>query len=137
MGWPQPATPLQTDNSCTAGIINDTIKQRCSKAIDMRFYWVRDRVRQGHFQVHWKKGANNLAGYFTKHHSSKHHRQMRSTYLPTALASPNNPTASKIQCEGVLKCQAPSGLRLFSPLNPTMRHRLTISVCPQTNIRQS
>jgi hypothetical protein len=47
MGWPQPATPIQTDNSCADGIINDTVKQRHSKAIDMHFYWVRDRVRQG------------------------------------------------------------------------------------------
>jgi hypothetical protein len=72
MGRPQPATPIQTDNSCAEGIINDTVKQRRSKAIDMRFYWVRDRVRQGQFRVHWKKGADNLADYFTKHHSPQH-----------------------------------------------------------------
>jgi hypothetical protein len=81
MGWPQQQTPIQTDNSCAEGIINDTVKQRRSKAIDMRFYWVRDRVRQGQFRVHWKKGEDNRADYFTKHHSPKHHRQMRSTYL--------------------------------------------------------
>ena len=45
MGWPQPTTPIQVDNSCAAGILNDTVKQRRSKAIDMRFYWVRDRIR--------------------------------------------------------------------------------------------
>jgi hypothetical protein len=38
------------------GIINDTVKQRRSKAMDMRFYWVRDRTRLGHFIVNWKKG---------------------------------------------------------------------------------
>jgi hypothetical protein len=47
LGWPQPTTPIQVENSCAAGIINDTVKQRRSKAIDMRFYWVRDRVNQG------------------------------------------------------------------------------------------
>jgi hypothetical protein len=81
MGWPQPATPIQVDNSCAEGIINDTVKQRRSKAIDMRFYWVRDRVRQGHYRVHWKPGLENLADYFTKHHSPKHHKLMRPTYL--------------------------------------------------------
>jgi hypothetical protein len=58
MGWPQPTTPVQTDNSCAEGIINDTVKQRHSKAIDMRFYWVRDRVRQGHsFESTGKKAV--------------------------------------------------------------------------------
>ena len=81
MGWPQPPTPIQTDNSCAEGIVNDTVKQRRSKAIDMRFYWVRDRVRQNQFRIHWKKGSDNLADYFTKHHSPKHHRLMRDTFL--------------------------------------------------------
>jgi hypothetical protein len=81
MGHPQPPTPMQTDNSCAAGIANDTVKQRRSKAIDMRFYWVRDRVKQGQFVVHWRRGADNLADYFTKHHSPAHHRLMRSRYL--------------------------------------------------------
>ena len=78
---PQPPTPIQTDNSCAAGIANDTVKQRRSKAIDMRFYWVRDRVRQKQFVVHWRPGTDNLADYFTKHHPAKHHRLMRSRYL--------------------------------------------------------
>ena len=81
MGHPQTATPIQTDNACAAGIANDTVKQRRSKAMDMRFYWVRDRVRQGHFLIHWRKGADNLADYFTKHHSPSHHRRMRQRYL--------------------------------------------------------
>jgi hypothetical protein len=38
MGHPQPATPIQTDNACAAGISNGTVKQRRSKAMDMRFY---------------------------------------------------------------------------------------------------
>jgi hypothetical protein len=38
MGHPQPATPIATDNSTATGIANDTIKQKQSKAIDMRFY---------------------------------------------------------------------------------------------------
>ena len=81
MGHPQPATPIQTDNACACGISNDTVKQRRSKAMDMRFYWIRDRVKQGHFLVHWRKGSDNLADYFTKHHSPSHHRLMRSRYL--------------------------------------------------------
>jgi hypothetical protein len=63
------------------GIINDTVKQRRSKAMDMRFYWIKDRVAQDQYVVHWRKGRNNLANYFTKHHSPSHHRLMRSRYL--------------------------------------------------------
>jgi hypothetical protein len=37
MGYPQPATPVQTDNSTACGIANDNIKQQRSRAIDMRF----------------------------------------------------------------------------------------------------
>ncbi len=81
LGHPQPATPIQTDNACAEGIANDTVKQKRSKAMDMRFYWIRDRVRQGHLKIHWKKGQDNLADYHTKHHPASHHRQMRPIYL--------------------------------------------------------
>ena len=49
MGHPQPATFIQTDNACAAGIVNDTVKQKRSKAMDMRFYWVKDRVKRAIF----------------------------------------------------------------------------------------
>jgi hypothetical protein len=81
LGHPQPPTPIQTDNACAAGIANDTIRQRRSKAMDMRFYWVRDRVSRGEFLVYWRAGTDNLADYFTKHHSPSHHRRIRSRYL--------------------------------------------------------
>jgi hypothetical protein len=81
MGHPQPATPIQTDNACASGILNQTVKQRRSKAIDMRFYWIRDRIQQKHFNVYWRKGSDNLADYFTKHHSVSHHKQIRNKYL--------------------------------------------------------
>jgi hypothetical protein len=45
IGYPQPPTPLSVDNKCAEGLANDTVKRRRSKAIDMRFHWIRDRVR--------------------------------------------------------------------------------------------
>ena len=74
-------TPIQTDNSTAEGIANDTVKAKRSKAMDMRFYWIRDRVKQGQFRVHWKPGSTNKADYYTKHHPPSHHIQERSTYL--------------------------------------------------------
>jgi hypothetical protein len=82
MGHPQPATPsMETDNSTACGIVNRTVKQVCSKAINMCFYWVRDHVEQGHFRIYWAPGAKNIADYFTKHHSPAHHRYMRPIIL--------------------------------------------------------
>jgi hypothetical protein len=80
MGHPQAATPIQTDNACATGIANETIKQRRSKAIDMRFYWIRDRIKQGQIIIHWRAGKDNLADYFTKHHSPAHNKLIRSRY---------------------------------------------------------
>jgi hypothetical protein len=94
LGHPQPPTPIQTDNSTAAGIANDTVKQKRSKAIDMRFYWIRDRVRQGQFIVYWKKGSLNKADYFTKHHPASHHRDIRSVYLH----SPTDPAKNYFDC---------------------------------------
>ena len=55
--------------------------------MDMRFYWVQDRVRQGHFIVYWKPGAHNLADYFTKHFPASHHQLMRPQYQYVAAAA--------------------------------------------------
>ena len=53
------------------------MKQKRSEAIDVRFYWVRDRVRQGQFTVFWDAGKHNKADFYTKHHPPSYHRQMR------------------------------------------------------------
>jgi hypothetical protein len=38
LGHPQPPTPLETDNTTATGYSNGTIKQKCTKAMDMHFY---------------------------------------------------------------------------------------------------
>jgi hypothetical protein len=66
LGYPQPPTIIMCDNTCAIGIATDSIKQKRSKAIDMRFHWVHDRVRQGQFTISYIKSADNIADYFTK-----------------------------------------------------------------------
>ena len=83
MGHPQPATPMQTDNSTAAGLANDTIKQKRSKAMSMRWFWIRDKTEANVFNVYWNQGKTNRADYFSKQHPTKHHIEMRSTYLQT------------------------------------------------------
>jgi hypothetical protein len=80
----QPPTPLQTDNSTAYGIVNKTIKQKRSKAVDMRYHWLTDRVHQKQFDVYWRPGRENLADYHTKHHSAQHHKDMRNLLLHEA-----------------------------------------------------
>ena len=58
LGHSQPPTPIQTDNQCAAGILNCTVKQKRSKAIDMRFYWLQVRPHQT-ATVHSKLGPRH------------------------------------------------------------------------------
>eukprot|EP00392_Amoebophrya_sp_AT5.2_P019264 g20030.t1 len=83
MGHPQETTLIVCDNSCAVGVANSTTRQRRSKAWDMRFHWIRDRVRQDQFDVVWRKGQVNLADYFTKDHPTKHFMAMRPFFVQT------------------------------------------------------
>ena len=74
MVHPQGPTPVQTGNSTANGISNNTIKQQRSRAIEMRYHWVHDQVKQGHFRILWAPGSTNLADYNTKHSSAAHHK---------------------------------------------------------------
>eukprot|EP00957_Ditylum_brightwellii_P017746 1336773-Ditylum_brightwellii.AAC.1 len=38
----KPATPIMTDYKMVEGIVNGTVKQRKTTAMDMRFYWIHD-----------------------------------------------------------------------------------------------
>ena len=57
------------------------MKQKRSKAIDMRFYWVRDRVKQNQFLIYWRSDANNVGDYVSKHHPPAHHQTMRPKFF--------------------------------------------------------
>ena len=87
MGHKQPPTPIQTDNLTAFGIVNSSIRQRKSKAMDMLFYCMQDKYNSGQFVVYWKPGHNNLGDYFTKHHSTPHHKEMRQIYLHTGASA--------------------------------------------------
>jgi hypothetical protein len=76
LGHKQPATPLRTDNFTAYRILNETMKQKWSKSMDMKDYWLQDRVRQKQFDVYWRPGKDNLGDYHTKHHPSQHHQDM-------------------------------------------------------------
>ena len=52
MGHPQPPTPIQTDNTTAYGIINNKIQPKATKAMDMRFHWLRDPESKKQFHIY-------------------------------------------------------------------------------------
>jgi hypothetical protein len=48
------------------GLANGSINAKRSKSMDMRFFWLIDRVRQGQFYVEHIAGKFNFADHFTK-----------------------------------------------------------------------
>ncbi|CAM9543425.1 unnamed protein product, partial [Ectocarpus fasciculatus] len=86
LGFPQQATIVTSDNKCAVGLCNGTVKPKRSKAMDMRFHWVTDRVRQGQFIIRWAPGDTNYADYFTKLHPAKHHQLMREFFIQDIIS---------------------------------------------------
>jgi hypothetical protein len=84
LGHTQPPTSLRAENSTTYDIINEKIKQKRSEAMDMRYHWLTNRVRQKQFDVYWRPGRENLADCRTKHHSAQHHKDIRHLILHEA-----------------------------------------------------
>jgi hypothetical protein len=80
MGWPQPKSPIQRDNSTAAGVTNKTIVPRRSKLMDMRFWGLRCRASQDQFWYYWDAGTKNWANYHTKHHPDTYHETHRSLH---------------------------------------------------------
>ena len=63
MGHKQPPTPLQTDNLMAESVTNGKVQPKHTKAMDMRFHWLRDRECQRQFRIYWRLGKLNYADY--------------------------------------------------------------------------
>jgi len=46
LGHPQPKTPVHCDNATAVGIASNTVKRQRSRAMEMRFFWIGDKVSQ-------------------------------------------------------------------------------------------
>jgi hypothetical protein len=49
MGWPQPKSSIQMDNSTAAGVTNKTIVPRGAKMMNVHFWWLHCRKSQDQF----------------------------------------------------------------------------------------
>ena len=61
--------------------MNNEIQPKATKAMDMRFYWLKDREARNQFRIYWRQGKLNKGDYVTKHHPAIHHQTIRSTFL--------------------------------------------------------
>ena len=64
LGFLQQQTSIKTDNSVAEGIVTR------SKAMDMRFYLMKDGVKQKEYFVYWKAGSQNMGN--TSHKITHH-----------------------------------------------------------------
>ena len=65
MGWPQPKSPIQTDNLTDMGSTNKTIVNKDFKSLYMQLWCIQDRESQDQFQYYWAPGPENEGDYST------------------------------------------------------------------------
>ena len=77
MGWPQPQTPIQTDNSTAVGFTNKKIFNKATKSSDMKLWWLRDRESQEQFRYYWAPGSEKEGDYSNKNNPPIYHEPKR------------------------------------------------------------
>ena len=81
LGHPQPRTPMQTDNTAAQAVVANNVQPKRTKAMDMRFHWLRYRAAQKQFRIYWRRGPSNRGDCWTKHFAGPHHRIIRPEIL--------------------------------------------------------
>jgi hypothetical protein len=66
LGYPQEPTTILVDNTVAEGLANDTVNAKRSKSMDVRFFWLRDRVKKMQFTIKHLPGCWNISDFFTK-----------------------------------------------------------------------
>jgi hypothetical protein len=110
-----PPIPMVTDNTTATGYSNGTIKQKRTKAMDTPFYWIKYRVKQGQFKIYWGPGFQNLADYFTKHHSSAHHKRLHNVYMHADEGPINRKGIQDSVLRGCVNTSGKAGAQIAQP----------------------
>jgi hypothetical protein len=87
LGHPQPKILVPCDNATTDGIANNIIKWQRSRAMEMRYFGVGNKVSQDIYSLSWHPRQENLGDYQSKHHPGAYHTEVRPYYLH----KPNTP----------------------------------------------
>ena len=105
MGHKQPRNPVQTENSTAEGVINNKMQPKLTKAMDMHLSWLRCRLAQSQFLLHWCPGPINYEDYWTKHNPTAHHKHLVSYFLKTKKVLNEFRALQKKAYKGFLTCQ--------------------------------
>ena len=95
LGYMQSPTTMLCDNKFAVGLGSSSVKAKHSKAIDVKFYWIRDRVRRKQFNLVWREGKLNLADFFTKPLPVKVHQQLMPFFVDCSVVA--HPSAAHIR----------------------------------------
>ena len=68
MGWPQPQSPIQCNNSTAVGATNQTTIPHKTKSMDIQFHWLCCRNSKCQFCYFWAPDATNIGNCSTKNH---------------------------------------------------------------------
>ncbi len=106
LGHPQPKMQVHCNNPTAIGIANNTVKRQRSQSMEVRYFWVCDKVAQDVYDLRWHPGQENLADYQSKHHIGVHHQAVCPWYLyeehsPMFLPRATRPSTLK-GCVGTL-----------------------------------
>ena len=64
-------------NIIAKGILTASLRQKLSESFDINFYWMRDQIIQGPFNLLWIFRILNMADYFKKHHPPWNHKKIQ------------------------------------------------------------
>ena len=81
LGHPQAATPVKTDNATAASFVTDMLKQKRSKAWDVRYHWLSEQQALKTIFIYWQQGLKNLADYHTIYSPPAYHKKLREKYI--------------------------------------------------------
>jgi hypothetical protein len=77
MGHLQPRTLVHCDNAMAVAIANNLIKRQLLHSMEMKFFWVGNKIALYMYGISWHPGQENLAKYQGKHHPEFHHVDVR------------------------------------------------------------
>ena len=80
VGWPQLPSPVQTNNTTAAGVVNNTVVRNKMKTMVARFHCLCYRERQIQLRFYLNTGSRNWVYYRTKHHRPAYHEAHLTTY---------------------------------------------------------
>ena len=81
LNHPQPTVPIITDSMVAKGLVTATMKPKKSKFLNMRYFYIRYHLQNKTYNIHRKPSQLNRADYFTKHHTTLHHKNVRTQYV--------------------------------------------------------